>query len=311
MDFKQLMALVAVAEHGSFSAAARAIHTVQSNVSTHIARLETEVGAPLVDRSTGRLTDAGEAALHRARRIQHELASLTADVAALRDELSGTVRIGVIGSVARWLVPPLLDAVSNTHPGIRLVVIDATTTSLVPQLLEDTIDVTILNLPVTEPRVRSLPLFDEDRVLAVPLGHPLAEFDSVSVTQLAEHPLLVEPAGTAFRDELDDALAAAGTALTPLAEVDGMMLVAYLAIQGLGPAVLPASATPPFADSDGWRQVRIEGLPARTVGLSEHRSARRDAPTQAVVDVVSDVLDDIASTQPGIHRTTASEGSRH
>ena len=59
MDLRQLAALTAVADHHSFSAAARALHTVQSNVSTHVARLEREVGAQLVDRATGMLTEAG------------------------------------------------------------------------------------------------------------------------------------------------------------------------------------------------------------------------------------------------------------
>ena len=68
MDLRQLNALLAVAEHGSFSAAARALHTVQSNVSTHVARLERELGATLIDRSSGTLTEEGNAVVARARR---------------------------------------------------------------------------------------------------------------------------------------------------------------------------------------------------------------------------------------------------
>ena len=70
MDLRQIRALVAVADHQSFSAAARSLHTVQSNVSTHIARLERELRARLVDRSTGKLTHEGEAVVARARRIE-------------------------------------------------------------------------------------------------------------------------------------------------------------------------------------------------------------------------------------------------
>src|SRR5690242_292627 len=102
MDLRQLNALLAVAEHGSFSAAARALHTVQSNVSTHVARLERELGATLIDRATGGLTEEGEVVAARARRIQSELDALTADVASLHDEVAGAVRAGVIGTTARW-----------------------------------------------------------------------------------------------------------------------------------------------------------------------------------------------------------------
>jgi LysR family hydrogen peroxide-inducible transcriptional activator len=105
MDLRQLNALLAVADRGSFSAAARSLHTVQSNVSTHVARLERELGATLIDRATGTLTAEGELVAARARRIQGELDALSSDVASAHDEIAGSVRIGVIGTTARWLVP--------------------------------------------------------------------------------------------------------------------------------------------------------------------------------------------------------------
>jgi len=111
MDLRQLGALIAVADHRSFSAAARSLHTVQSNVSTHIARLERELGVTLVDRASGTLTAEGEAVVSRGRRIQLELEALVADVAAVNSEITGVARIGVIGTTARWLVPPLLEAI--------------------------------------------------------------------------------------------------------------------------------------------------------------------------------------------------------
>src|SRR5579871_6237213 len=110
MDLRQLHALLAVADTGSFSAAARSLHTVQSNLSTHVARLEKELGVTLVDRATGLLTDEGEIVVRRSRQIQAELDALTADVASLHDEVSGQVSLGVIGTTARWLMPPLLVA---------------------------------------------------------------------------------------------------------------------------------------------------------------------------------------------------------
>src|SRR5690606_7421556 len=134
MDLRQLAALSAVDEAGSFSAAARRLHTVQSNVSTHIARLEHELGATLVDRATGTLTAEGEAVVVRARRIQHEIVSLRAGVGSVLHEISGPVGLGCIGTVSRSPVPRLLDLVADRHPEVRLVVVDATTTSLVPQV---------------------------------------------------------------------------------------------------------------------------------------------------------------------------------
>ena len=116
MDLRQLNALLAVAEHGSFSAAARALHTVQSNVSTHVARLERELDATLVDRATGTLTEQGAVVVARARRIQAELQAIQTDIAALRDEISGTLRAGVIGTTGRWLVPKVLEVAAERFP---------------------------------------------------------------------------------------------------------------------------------------------------------------------------------------------------
>src|ERR1700730_15572458 len=113
MDLRQLNALVAVADHGGVSAAADALHTVQSNVSSHVARLERELGVILVDRQAGRLTEEGTLVVARARRINGELDGVSADLAALRDEIVGVVRLGMIGTTARWLVPRLLRAVSH------------------------------------------------------------------------------------------------------------------------------------------------------------------------------------------------------
>ena len=96
MDLRQLSALLAVSEAGTFSAAAARLHTVQSNVSAHIARLERILGATLVDRTAGKLTEEGEIVVARARRVQAELDAMVADVVALRHEVTGEVRIGVI-----------------------------------------------------------------------------------------------------------------------------------------------------------------------------------------------------------------------
>ena len=85
MDLRQLSHLMAVADHGSFSAAARALHTVQSNVSTHVARLEKELGTVLVDRRTMQPTPEGQAVIERARRIGAEIQAISDDILSMRD----------------------------------------------------------------------------------------------------------------------------------------------------------------------------------------------------------------------------------
>src|SRR5262249_55760982 len=155
---RQLSALVAVADHRSFSAAARALYTVQSNVSAHIAHLERELGVQLVDRSKGRLTPEGEVVVARARRIQRELEALTADVTSMGEEVAGEAHLGLIGTAARWLTPQLLPAVHEAHPKVHLVILEASTTSLIPQLVAGQLDLAIVNLPISDPDVDTTPL---------------------------------------------------------------------------------------------------------------------------------------------------------
>lgn len=300
MDLKQLRALLAVGEHHSFSAAARALHTVQSNISTHVSRLERELRVPLIDRATNTLTEEGQIVAERARRIEAEFTALESDLAALHDEIRGLVRIGIIGSTARWLVAPLLRAVESKHPAVKVVVLDATTSSLVPQLSTGHLDMAIINLPLSEPDLTVEPLFDEEHILVAPLGHPLYDKTSVSFAQLGEHRLLLEAKGTAFRDELDVQAAAHGVTLQSQAEVDGMRLLASLAFSGFGAAILPASAAPGWIGGD-WKRIPIKGVTGRSVGLARRRRGLPSAAERAVTEAIHEVVRTMAPNQYGIH----------
>jgi LysR family hydrogen peroxide-inducible transcriptional activator len=273
---------------------------VQSNVSTHVARLEKELGVTLVHRSGGGLTDEGLAVVSRARHIQAELEALNADVAALRDEVSGTARLGCIGTSARWLIPLVLEEVTRRHPKVHVIVVDATTTSLIPRLLADELDLAVVNLPINQPEVLAEPLFDEDRILLVPDGHPLADRERVTLADLTGHELLLEPSGTAFRDELDREAAAAGIELRAKAEVDGLRLISSLAFQGFGAAIVPATAAPSWL-AGRWRRVPIDGLERRSVGLARRQRGFLSAPARALHAVITDVVVADGEGFEGVH----------
>lgn len=299
MDLRQLAALTAVADCGTFSAAAEKLHTVQSNVSAHIARLERQLGTTLVDRSAGRLTEEGEVVVARARRIQNELEALVADVHALRNQVVGDVRIGVIGSVARWLVLPLHEQLAKTHPGVHMIVVDASTTSLAPQLLTGALSLAVVNLPVDDPDLTETVLFDEDMVAVAPVGHELADRGKVDIADLSGVPLILPPKGTAYRNELDRFAAEAGITLVAHAEIDGVRLIASLAFEGLGPTIVPSSAVPRHP-SDLWRMIPIERMPVRKVGVVQRRRGMLPAPARALQQVLREVIATEAPRQPGV-----------
>jgi len=302
MDLRQLNHLIAVAEHQSFSAAARALHTVQSNVSTHVAKLEKELGAALIDRHTMQPTAEGRAVLERARRIRTELQAINDDIVSMRHEVAGEVRIGCIGTTGRWMASPLLGRLAERHPALRPILVDATTTSLTPRVLDGDLDMAIVNTPVVEAGLESEPLFDEERIIVAPADHPLADRGTIDVADLADHPVMLTPRGTTFRDAIDQELAATGIRLTAAAEVDGLRLLASLAYQGYAPALLPASAVSGYPDGD-WSLVHVEGLARRSVGLVRNRRTTPSMPIRAAREVVLDVIREIAPHQPGIHVT--------
>ena len=303
MDLRQLASLVAVAETGTFSAAATKLHTVQSNVSTHVARLEKELGVTLVDRSAGRLTDEGEVVVARARRVQAELEALTADVASLRDEVAGQVSLGIIGTTARWLMPPLLTAMAERHPKVRIVTLEANTTALLPQLVAGSLDIGVVNLPAIDPEVVVEPIFEEELILVVPPGHPLARARRVGVKELAEHELLLTPQGTSIRVLLDAAAEAEGVRLQPKAELDGLRLIASLCFEGYGAGVLPTTAIPRWLTTGDWTVVPLPDLPRRCVALGCRKRALASAPSRVVQEVIRDVVADQAAAHPGVHPT--------
>ncbi len=301
MDLRQLQAFLAVVEHGGFTAAARATHTVQSNISTHVARLERELDATLIDRSTGLTTQEGEAVLTRVRRIQTELESLQADVASLRGSPRGTVRVGIIGTTARWVTPFLVAKLAHSAPDIRLVIAEGTTTSLVLRLLDGGLDLAVVGLPVDEPEIRTSDLFTEERIVIAPGSHPLAAGPStVTIKELAAHPLLLAAAGTPFRHEVTEAFEKHGVTPTAQLEVDGLRLMASLAFQGYGAAIVPATAVPGWLGGD-WVRISVPELGRRSVGIAVRRRGMPSVAAQtteaALCSVVATEADKVSGVQ--------------
>jgi LysR family transcriptional regulator, hydrogen peroxide-inducible genes activator len=299
VDVRQLAALVAIADHGTFSAAARALFTVQSNVSSHIARLEKELGTVLVDRAHGGLTDDGARVVERARRVLRELDDIAAEMAQRGDDVVGDVRLGMLGTTARWLLPRLLAEMSARLPHVRVIVAEGSTSVLIPALLSGQYDAAIVHLPVDEPELTIEPLFAEDLLLLVGDGHPLAGRPTIHLAELAGHRLLLPPPGSALRRVLDRAALSVGAQLEAEAEVDGVRLLAALAVDGHGAAIVPATAVPQRPDGR-FATVHVPELPPRVVALTSHRRPGPSGAAEALFGVLRAVLPGRALEQAGV-----------
>ncbi|MCH9836889.1 MAG: LysR family transcriptional regulator [Ilumatobacter sp.] len=303
MDVRQLSAIVAIADHGTFSAAARALFTVQSNVSGHISRLEKELGVLLVDRAQGGLTEDGFRVVERARRVLNEIEDITSDMTSRHDKVAGQTRIGVIGTTARWLTPSLLRQLAGDHPDVRAIVREGASSSLVPNVMSGELNAAVIHLPIDEPELLVEPLFAEDLFLLVNDQHRLAAAETVAIAELDDEPLLLPPTGSALRKVLDRSAAANNVSLRPQAEIDGVRLLASLAIDGFGATIVPATAVPTWL-TGAFRRINVPELPRRVVASVRRRRPATNAPTQVTLKTLSRVILEQGELQPGVHPET-------
>jgi len=275
---------------------------VQSNVSAHISRLEKELGANLIDRHSGELTEDGALVVERARRIIHELQDIEADIQSTDTQIAGETRLGCIGTTGRWLMPRLLTAIQKAHPQVRPIIHEGSTSSLLPRLIAGELDAAIVHFPIDDPELQLVPLFSEELVLLVNNKHPWASLETISLEQLATQPLLLAPKNTALRRIIDRAAGAQRLAFTPQAEIDGVRLLTSLAFEGFGPAIVPATAIPAWIKGD-FTRVSIPQLPRRVVGWASRKRPVPNKPTRAALEIARQVVAKTGDRQPGVTTT--------
>ncbi len=300
MELRQLEVLVAIADNGSFSGAARALSTVQSNVSAHISRLEKELVTILVERSSGRLTQDGQTVVEHARQVFNQIQDIAAAVESSEKDIAGETRLGCIGTTGRWLMPRLLPVLAEKFPNVHCTISEGSTSSLIPRLIDGSLDACIVHLPVEHDSLESISLFAEDLMLLVDDKHEWATLDKITIAKLATKPLLLPPKNTALRRILDRAAGSQRLVLKPQAEIDGVRLLTSLVYEGFGAAIVPATATPNWL-SGNFRRIAIPELPRRVVGWVQRTRPLATKATQAVGAVIREVIEKTDDQQPGVH----------
>ncbi|HXY93784.1 MAG TPA: LysR family transcriptional regulator, partial [Acidimicrobiia bacterium] len=177
MELRHLETLLAIDEQGSFTAAADALNTVQSNVSDQIRQLERELGVPLLVRRRrgAEPTEFGAVVLERARRVQRELEAMRADLSMLQGLEAGHARLGVVGTASRWLVPALVADLKTRAPGVRLRVNEGASERLFAEVIEGELAQAVVTEPVDDRRLVVEHLLDEALVGLVHAEAPVGE----------------------------------------------------------------------------------------------------------------------------------------
>jgi LysR family hydrogen peroxide-inducible transcriptional activator len=289
-----LRAFVAVAEKQHFGSAATALDVSQSTLSQALSALETGLGVQLIERSTRRvfLTTEGTQLLPQAQAVIEAATAFTAAAAGSSDPLQGSIRLGLIPTVAPYVLPTLLAGLADRLPALDLRLIEDQTQRLLTGLREGSVDAALIALPAESSGITEIPLYDEDFVLALPPGHALAGKRRVPPTALAELPLLLLDEGHCLRDQALDVCRKAGVH-AELADTRAASLAT--AVQcvagGLGVTLIPQSAVPVETARSRLELAHFAApRPGRRIGLVFRSSSGREAPYRQLAGLIGELL---------------------
>jgi len=251
MELRQLEYLVAVAEEANFTRAAQRVHISQSGVSAQIRQLEHDLGATLIDRSgrTATLTQAGKAAVSYANQMLAAAAALRQSVAEVTGLLSGRLTVGMVTACTVTALFDALAAFHGDHPGVAVTLLEDNSATLTEHVRAGALDIALIGAAGSPPpALAALPVVSERLVAAVQKTHFLSERSRLTLTDLADCPLICLPQGTGIRTVFDQAVSAAGVRLDVALEASAPAAVADLAARGLGVAILSETIAAAHAD---------------------------------------------------------------
>lgn len=293
VTLKQLRYLRALAEHRHFGRAAESCAVTQPALSMQIRELERDIGTALVERRPGEavFTTTGLEVVERAERVLIAVNDLV-DVARHRGRsLTGRFRLGVIPTVAPYLLPPLLPALQGSYPELRLEIRETQTDTLLRELHRGQLDAALVALPVGAADLDTMMLFEDAFHLAVPAADPLAGTDGVTVHDVSGRKLILLEEGHCLRDQALSFCAAVPSDLSAGLGATSLATVMQMVANGYGVTLVPEIALEVEASNPRIRVVRFaRPVPSRKLGLAWRRSSPRAADFKAFAAVAIDVF---------------------
>lgn len=245
MELRQLRSVEAVARHRHFTRAAEELHVAQSALSHQIRRLEEELGTPLFERTSRRVTptEAGQAIAARARRVLAEVEGARAEVDELRGVLRGRIWIGPLLPAGDLDVPGLLARFRQAHPGVEVGLREGIAAEMLRLLAADELDAAFCLLAGEIPDELAIEPLSHDEVVAAFAPDRAPAAPHVNVADLAQHQIIAPRRGSAITTVLDQRFADAGEPLRLALESGDPFLLRSLAARGFATAILPRSLT--------------------------------------------------------------------
>ena len=287
LTLRQLRYFDALARHRHFGHAAEASSISQPALSMQIREMEETLGTPLFDRGAGgvRLTGFGEEVAGRVRDILRSVDELGDLARASRDALTGRLRIGVIPTVAPYLLPTIVGKLARSHEGLDIRIRETLTPRLLQELAEGRLDTAIVALPVSEPAFTEVPLFSEEFVLVRPPedeGKPVPSPETLRQMRL----LLLEE-GHCFRDQALSFCSLTTAAPREILDGSSLTTLVQMVSAGIGVTLIPEMAVPVETRATPVSLARFPApRPSRTIGMIWRRSSPLAARLMRIAEVV-------------------------
>lgn len=305
MELRQLRYFMAVADELHFGRAAQRLHMSQPPLSVQVGRLEREVGLPLFERSTRRvsLTPAGRHLQERARRILDEVDAVRAEMRDYVDGLAGQLTAGFVSSANYTVLPEVVRLFRARRDRVNLTLLPLTSGEQFDRLRDGSIDVGIVRDEVPEvgssqPRLVTEVVFEERLVLCVPIGHPLAQRDEVTAEEVSSVPLIAYPRSLmpGFVDRVHEVLGLGAGGLRIAEEVVHQETALGFVAAGVGGSILPESVRQLVPPSIAV--VPLAGSPTTRLLAARRATADDDAITAAFVACLHDAASALAPLGP-------------
>ena len=290
MTLTELRYIVAVAQERNFGRAAQKCFVSQPALSVAIAKLEDELGAQLFERGKGEVgvTPVGERVVEQAQRVLEEASRIKEIARAGRNQLAGTLKLGVIYTVAPYLLPDLIPRLHQIAPQMPLDIEENLTENLEVELKSGRLDAAIIALPFDPPGVITEFLYEEPFQVVVPQGHKWAKRKSVGAADLAGESAILLAVGHCFRDQVLDACPELNRADSHVTRTSSLETVRNMVASGLGVSVLPRDALTPKYHSQLVVPVPFaRPAPSRRVAIAHRRSFPRPEAIAAIRTAVA------------------------